>query len=370
MIYLDYAATTPAHPSVLSAFKKAAQKYIGNPNSGHELGLMAAKAIDKALTKMRHHLHLPSSYELIPTSGATEANNLAWQGVLNIPENKGKHIITTAFEHSSITANANYYARNGFRVDILTTDKHGHVDLNHLRSLLCKDTILVSVCSVNSEIGNRQPIQAIVDIIKGYPSVYFHSDVTQSIGKEPIELDGIDLISMTAHKFYGVKGIGLLIKKKKRDLTPIIRGGHSTTAYRRGTPATELVVSMERALKLAMQGQITNYDYVVGINEYAREHLSPLPNIVFNSEATDSPFVFNFSLPGCSSQATVTYLSQRGIYISNHTACESDADLSSAILSLTSDQALATSSVRLSFSYLTTIEEIDRLIEVLRGYCK
>jgi len=215
MIYLDYAATTPVSPLVLKTFGRATKKYIANPNSGHGLGLLAADAIEKSLRKIRRLLQLSSAYELVPTSGATEANNLAWQGWLSSPEHQSGQIITTAFEHSSITANANHYARRGYRVDILKTDAHGHVDLNHLAQLLGPETLLVSVCSVNSEIGNRQPIDQIKKMVRNYPKAVFHCDVTQTIGKEPIELEGIDLISLTAHKIYGIKGVGLLIKRKK-----------------------------------------------------------------------------------------------------------------------------------------------------------
>jgi cysteine desulfurase len=367
-IYLDYAATTPAHTLVLAAFKRAAIKYYGNPNSAHALGLKAANEITKSLRRIRLLLGLPSHYELIPTSGATESNNLALKGIALQYGKFGKTIITTAFEHPSVIASANYLAKQGFNVKIAPSNQWGRVDINELEKLIDDDTILVSVGSINSEIGIRQPIAAIKTMLRQHPKVFFHVDATQSIGKENIDLNGVDLISMAAHKFYGLKGVGLLIKSKRTQLTPIIHGGHSTTLIRRGTPTTELIVSMEKALRIAMINFNENNQNVININRYIREKLNCIKDIIINSTPEDLPYILNISILGKESRSTIKYMSDHGIYISNHTACDSETNTSITILTLTGDKKRADSSVRLSFSYLTTIDEIDRFITILKEY--
>ena len=367
-IYLDYAATTPAHTLVLAAFKRVAIKYYGNPNSAHALGLKAANEITKSLRRIRLLLGLPSHYELIPTSGATESNNLALKGIALQYGKFGKTIITTAFEHPSVIASANYLAKQGFNVKIAPSNQWGRVDINELEKLIDDDTILVSIGSINSEIGIRQPIDAIKTILKRHPKVFFHVDATQSIGKENIDLKGIDLISLTAHKFYGLKGVGLLISSKRTQLTPIIHGGHSTTVIRRGTPATELIVSMEKALRIAMTHLNENRQHVLNINLYAREKLNHIKGVIINSTLEDLPHILNISIIGKGSRSTVKFMSDHGIYISNHTACDSNTDTSITVLALTGEKKRAESSVRLSFSHLTTIDEIDRFITILKEY--
>jgi cysteine desulfurase len=368
MIYLDYAATTPVHPLVLTAFKRAAIKYPGNPNSGHCLGLSAAKAIEKSLKRMRLALGLPKEYELTPTSGASESNNLALKGIAFKIGNQGKTIITTAFEHSSTTASANYLAKLGYNIQIAPCDAWGRVDVVALETMINQDTILVSIGSINSEIGIRQPIEQIKKMLRKHPHVIFHVDATQSLGKEAIDLNGIDLISLTAHKIFGIKGVGLLIAHERAQLVPLIHGGHSTTRARRGTPATELVLSMEKALRLALANLDDNYRHVENINHYVRGRLQAIPDVIINSTEADLPHILNFSLVGKTSRAAVNFFSDHGICISNHTACESEIDLSSAVFALTHHQQRAISSVRLSFSYLTTNAEIDRFIETINEY--
>jgi cysteine desulfurase len=369
-IYLDYAATTPVHPSVLRALVAAAKKYPGNPNSNHVLGQTAAEVISKSLDRMRRILGLSKHYALTPTSGSSESNNLALKGVALHPQAKGKHIIITAYEHSSLTASANYLSQKGFEVGIAPCDSRGRVDVAGLEDMIRPDTIMISIASINAEIGIRQPIEAISAMLMRHRQVYFHVDATQSIGKDELKLEGIDMVSLTAHKLFGFKGIGLFIKHERVPLTPLIHGGHSTTNDRRGTPATELILSMEKALKLAFKNQPENRRQIQAIRDYAWKKLSVLPRLVFNSRIDDLPCILNFSLLGKKSTETVAFLSQKGICISNHSACESAIDLSSAVLALTGDREQALSSVRLSFAPMTTTDDIDQLVTALKEYLK
>ena len=249
MIYLDYSATTPVDKSVLESFNKATLDYPGNPNSIHALGVKSNELVNAATKQISKILGvLPS--EIIYTSGSSESNNTAIKGICEKYQNRGKHIITTKYEHSSIYGPISYLQRHGFEVDFVETDSYGRVDIESLKSLLRDDTILVSITSVNSEIGIINPIEEIGKLLKDYPKVFFHVDMTQSIGKYKIDLENVDLASASAHKIFGIKGIGLLIKKEKILLEPLIHGGKSTTVYRSGTPAVALIVSLAKALRL------------------------------------------------------------------------------------------------------------------------
>ena len=231
MIYLDYSATTPTSMEVLDTFNRVSKDFIGNPNSLHKLGVEAKKLEEEATRQIATLLHVKED-EIIYTSGSSESNNLAIKGIALKYQNRGKHILTTSLEHSSIYGPIGYLQKLGFTVEFLNTDEHGIVDIDDLKQKLKEDTILVSIASVNSETGLRQPVEEIGLLLKDYPKCFFHVDMTQSIGKINIPFDNIDLASFSGHKIYGIKGIGCLVKKENIELEPIIHGGKSTTKYR------------------------------------------------------------------------------------------------------------------------------------------
>ena len=200
MIYLDYSATTPVDDRVLDTFVKVTKDYIGNPNSLHELGVEAKKLIDASTKQIADILKVKEN-EIIYTSGASEANNMAIKGICFKYKNRGKHIITTTLEHSSVLEVFKYLENEGFEVSYAKLDENGVVDIDELKKIIRDDTILVSICSVNSEVGVRQPVEEIGLMLKDYPKLYFHSDVTQSIGKEKVDFTNIDLASFSGQKF-------------------------------------------------------------------------------------------------------------------------------------------------------------------------
>ena len=204
----------------------------------HTLGLEAKHLIDASTKQIADILGVKSS-EIIYTSGASEANNLAIKGIENY-QSRGNHIITTDLEHSSIYGPLNYMIEKGYEVDFVPL-KNGIVDIDALKKMISDKTILVSISAVNSETGLRNPIEEIGLLLKDYPKVIFHSDITQAVGKIKLNLENVDMASFTAHKFFGIKGIGALIKKDSIKLTPLIHGGKSTTIYRSGTPNTQLI---------------------------------------------------------------------------------------------------------------------------------
>jgi len=361
MIYLDYSATTPVDKRVLDTFNKVCLEYPGNSNSLHSLGVKSKELEDYATSEIAKMLKVKSS-EIIYTSGASESNNLAIKGVCLKYQNRGKHIITTFLEHSSVIAPMNYLTKMGFEVDFVKITDEGIVDLEHLKSLLRNDTILVSISMVDSEIGLKQPIQEIAKILEEYPKCYFHVDCTQAFGKIPVDLTGVDMASMSAHKIYGLKGIGMLIKKENINIEPIIHGGKSTTVFRSGTPALPLIVSLMKAMKLIIPNVSENTKYVSKLDEKICNKLKEYSMVHINSTLNSIPYTINFSLRGIKPETFVHALDEREIYISTKSACSGSNSMSNSVYALTKDKELSNGSLRISLSYMTTEEEVDKFL--------
>ena len=361
MIYLDYSATTKTSDEVLDTFVKCSKEYIGNPNSLHNLGVESKNLIDKATEQIANLLNIKKD-EIIYTSGSSESNNLAIKGICEKYKNRGKHIITTSLEHSSIYGPIDYLLDKGYTVDFVKLDQNGQVDLENLKELLTDDTILVSINAVNSELGIVQPLDKISKIIKEYPKCFFHSDMTQAIGKIKVNLEDIDLISFSAHKFFGIKGIGVLIKKEKIELTPLIHGGKSTTVYRSGTPCLPLIVSTSKALRIALENLDEKYNHVNNLNKYLKEELSKYEKVRINSNDYSIPHILNISVLGVKPETMLHALEKYNIFISTQSACSSSNTKSKAVYAVTQDNDKALSSIRISISYITTKEEIKEFL--------
>ncbi len=363
MIYLDYSATTPVNNEVLDSFVSSCKKYPGNPNSLHKLGVEANHLIDMATKQIKEILDI-QDFEIIYTSGSSEANNLAIKGVADKYQNRGKHIITTKLEHSSISAPLSYVLGKGYEISYVKLDTNGHIDLEHLQSLIREDTILVTINAVNSELGIVQPIDKIGQILNKYPKCYFHVDLTQAIGKIKIPLNNVDMASFSAHKFYGIKGIGALIKKKKMVIESLIHGGKSTTSYRSGTPTLPLIVSFSKALRLAYVDFECKYNYVQELSQDLQTFLSNYDQVNINSLSDAIPHILNISIKGVKPESMLHALEREDIYISTKSACASTDSLSDAVYMVTHDRELAKTSIRISLSYLTTKEEIREFKKV------
>jgi cysteine desulfurase len=369
MIYLDYSATTPASIDVVERFARLNQTAFANPNSVHRAGKEANEVIQKANQRILHAMGL-SRYSVIQTSGATEANNLAIKGVAFASQSKGKHVITTAYEHSSVTACFNELQRLGFSVDIVGTDQDGSVDLDELKELLRDDTILVSIAAVSSELGIAQPLQAISDIVRSAKNALFHSDITQAIGKIEVPFSSMDLFSFTAHKIYGLKGVGALVLRESLALIPQIHGGRSTTAYRSGTPSAPLSDSLAEVVERAIRELGDHHTVVASLFAHFEEAGTKFPGLVFNRTERSIPHIVNFSIPGFKAAWLQHELSEQDIMVSTQSACRESDSASLAVLRLFDDEARATSSLRVSLSHLTTITEIDQFYVALRTVVK
>ena len=363
MIYLDYSATTPVDKRVLDTFNKVCLEYPGNSNSLHSLGVKSKELEEYITTKIADILKVKPT-EIIYTSCSSESNNTAIKGICLKYKNRGKHIITTSLEHSSVIAPLNYLTKQGFEVDLVNLKEDGTVDLEHLKSLMRDDTILVSISYVDSELGIVQPINEISKIVKKNPKTFFHVDCTQAVGKVNIDLSNIDLASISAHKIYGLKGVALLIKKENIVIEPLIHGGKSTTLYRSGTPALPLYASMMKALELIIPNIDENTKYISKLNKKIIDKLSTYENVYINSTDKSVVNTINISIKGIKPETFLHALEEYEIYVSTKSACSSADTMSNSVYAVTKDKERASNTIRISLSYLTTEEEIDKFLEI------
>ena len=328
MIYLDYAANCPVDKKVLEDFNLNSILYYANPNSTHRLGLEAKEKIDEATSYIANVFKCKNE-NVIYTSGSSESNNLVIKGFA--AKYKNAHIITTSIEHSSIIAPVNYLLNKGVSVDILDVNDEGKIDIEELENLIDDRTTLVSITSVESETGIIMDIEKIGEILKKYDNCFFHTDATQSIGKLDTNFENVDLITFSPHKFYGINGIGVLIKK---------------------------------ALEISLSNMENNNKYLKELNEYIKENLQKYDNVVINSKGKCIYNTINFSVRGVSSDIFSKKLEEKEIYISTKSACSSKNNVSKVVYALTKDEELSKSTLRVSISHLTTKQELTKFFEV------
>lgn len=362
MIYLDYSANTPADERVLERFCAVERACIGNANSHHQAGATAKAEIDRATQSIASLLGVQPA-EVIYTSGASESNNFALKGLARLSRHVGKHIISTPLEHSSVSGTLTALQEQGYEIDLVDIQRDGTVDLEHLKELLRPDTIAVAVTMVDSELGVVQPIAQIAEILKAYPNCHFHVDATQAVGKIPVSFEGIDTMSLTAHKFYGLNGIGLLLKRRGLALEPLIHGGESTTIYRSGTPTVSLASSLECALEMAVNDLPQRTERVKQLNTELRATLSAYPKVRINSPETAIPHILNLSVQNVKGTVFQRVLNEHGVCVSVKSACSSDGLPSRAVFAVSRDRRNALSSWRISLSHLTTEEEIQEFMK-------
>lgn len=365
MIYLDYCAHTPASQRVLNTFLECERNYTGNANSNHSAGRKTARMIEETTEKIAELCGI-SPNEIIYTSGATEANNLAVKGIAASSRHVGKHIISTALEHSSISASLSALMASGYEIDLLRLDHNGRIDLEELEDLIRKDTCLVAVSACDSELGVIQPLREIEKIVRRYPECRLHIDATQAVGKIPFDFSIGDTVSFSPHKFFGLTGIGVLIRKEGVSLTPQISGGASTTVYRSGTPAAGLIASVLPALEDAIKDQKTNAGQVKLLHEYIAAALKENPGISVNSTTFSIPHILNLSIQGIKGSEAQRMLDEAGIAVSVKSACTADLLPSKSVLAVTGNRKRALESFRISLSHITAYEECDTLIHALR----
>lgn len=362
-IYLDYSANTPVDKLVLDCYTQATLEYYGNANSNHHMGKNSNAKISKATENIANMLNVKPS-EIIYTSGASESNNLAIKGIARINRHYGKHILSTSLEHSSVSGTLTYLQENGYEIDLISITSDGTIDIENLKSLLRKDTILVCICAVDSELGVVQPIDKIIEVLKNYPNCKLHVDATQIIGKSEFSFKGIDTVSFTAHKFYGLNSCGILYKNEDTILEPIIHGGKSTTIYRSGTPDVAMILSMEKALDIAINNLQSRFEHVSKLNRYLTDTLKKYPLVRINSTNKSVPHILNISVKGVKSLVFQNALDNYGICVSTKSACSVPNTPSRAVYEVSKDRKNALSSWRISLSHLTTMQDIEDFLKI------
>lgn len=364
MIYLDYSATTPVDIDVFDTLSKVTKNYIGNPNSMHSLGQKSMELLESA-TKQIADIFGVNSNEIIYTGGSTESNNMAIIGAALANHKKGKHIIVSKLEHPSIYVICDYLKSIGFEISYVKNDSDGLIDFDDLKKLVREDTILVSISAVNSEIGIRQPLKMIRQIIKKENmGTVFHSDMTQAIGKVSVNMHDVDLASVSGQKIFGPKGIGFLYKSSMVKVTPLLYGSTKEN-INPGTPPLPLIAALSKAVRLANENLEKKERFVTLLNEKIVNTLSKYPNILFNKTKYSIPHILNISIMDVMPEVMVHALANHEIYVSSNTACSS-GEVSNAVLAVYNDLNRAKHTIRISLSHVTTTEEINRFLEVFK----
>lgn len=362
MVYLDYSATTPVDERVLDSYLKVTRDYIGNANSIHTLGSKSKELLLQATNQIADILNCHPK-ELIFTSGASESNTTAIKGVAIKYINRGKHIITSKLEHKSVLEVMGYLSSIGFEIDFVNLKENGQIDLHHLEELIRPDTIMVSICCVNSETGFKQPLKTIRQVInKKNPNVIFHSDLTQALGKTRFYLSDLDLASFSSHKIYAPKGVGILYKRRDLNIDTLIYGTTENCPFRGGTPALPLIVSFAKAMRLANDKLDSNIKKCEKLKEELVKGLSKYP-IQINSNELCVPQIVNFSLLKIKSETFVHALEKHEIYVSTTTACSSLEESTVLKAIAKGDKSVSTTSIRVSISHQTTMAEIHEFLE-------
>lgn len=370
IIYLDNAATTKVNDEVLSSFEKAKKLYFANPSSIHIPGQEANRLLEKAREQILSTLDVNDD-ELIFTSGATEANNLAIKGYALRYQNRGKHIIITNIEHPSVLEAVKQLQEHfGFEVTYLPVNKDGVIEVKDLIKAIRKDTILVSVMAVNNEIGSVNPIHEIAMELKKYPTIVFHCDVTQGIGKMKLPYEDMDMFSFSGHKIHGLNSSGALIKKKKIELLPLMSGGGQENNFRSGTNDVALAVSLAKALRLENDKIVENCAKITPISAFLKEYLLSHPDL-YELNSGDNPYIVNFSTLTKKASVVIEALSSRGVIVSSTSACHAKEEpISYVVKAIGKSDQLAHNTVRVSLSSDTTLDDIKTLISNLEDIIK
>jgi cysteine desulfurase len=373
-IYLDYAATTPMDPRVAEKMLPwlTQLEYCGNPASTHIYGRTAHTAIEQARQQVADLINADPR-EIIWTSGATEADNLAIKGIAHAYRHKGRHIVTCLTEHEAVIESCRQLEREGFAVTYLLPEKNGLLDLNKLADALRPDTILVSIMHVNNEIGVIQDIAAIGSLLRAR-GIFFHVDAAQSVGKLPIDVTQlpIDLMAFSAHKIYGPKGVGALYVHRKTgvQLTAQLHGGGQEQNVRSGTLATHQIIGMGEALAIAGQEMASETKRITSLRDRLWSGIKVLGEIYRNGDAQVCiSGILNVAFAGINNNVLVPAL--RDLAVSTGSACHAATQEPSRVLrALGLSDALAQSAIRFSLGRFTTEEEIDYAIAKINEVIK
>lgn len=373
-VYADYAATTPVKPEVIEEMMTIYKSHFGNPSSIHSIGRDARRYLDESRRTVAKLLNAKPS-EVIFTSGATESNNTAIKGLVYANEHLGNHIITTKIEHHSVLHVFEQLEKEGYDVTYLDVDDTGAIDLDQLKEALTNDTILVSIMFVNNEVGTVEPMYDIEDIVSE-SNALLHVDAVQAIGHLDVNFEDfkMDTLSLTAHKFGGPKGVGVLLVRDKTPIEYSQLGGEQETKRRAGTENLAQIVGLTKALELAHKNRDDNNLHLMQLKELFLVSLQEraIPFEVNGSMIDTTGHILNLYFPFIDVETMLTLLDLANIYVSSGSACTAGSTTPSHVLAaMYEDEERAKHSVRFSFNELTTDQEIKYIVaEIHKIYHK
>lgn len=369
-IYFDNASTTNINPEVLKSYKQLLDQYYVNSESLYDEGSTVSRMMEKARSAIAGLLDVHPN-EVIFTSGSSESNTSAIKGVCFADMSK-KHIITTNIEHSSImNACRQMEEIFGYEVTYLPVNSEGVITADQVQKALRPDTAVVSVMHVNNEVGSINPVEEIADIVKKKSHAYMHADLTQSVGKVPINMQYIDLASISAHKLEGLKGSGILIKKTHVPFVPLINGGEQEAGKRGGTSNACVNMVFAKTLRLALENGRKYHDYVEGLGTRLAEGLKEIEGVRINHPQKHIASTVNFSYEAIPSEVMQNALNRKGFMVSARSTCDSKSTNPSYVLTAMGfSERRASSCIRVSLSYHNTEEEVDLFLKSLKEIIK
>lgn len=370
MIYFDNSATTAVNPMVLRTYTDVATKIMGNPSSLHGLGTTATRLLEASRRQIAELLGVDSR-EIFFTSGGTEGDNWILKGVAFEKRPYGSHIIVSNVEHPAVKNTAEWLKTQGFEVDFAPVDGDGFVIVSELEKLIRDETILVSIMAVNNEVGTIQPIDEISDLLADKPTISFHVDAVQAIGKIPIEAwltERVDFAVLSAHKFHGPRGVGIVVAKKGKRLTPLLHGGGQEHNWRSTTENLAGIAATSKALRLALDDDDFKRQKVRAMKQVILEELEKHRKVhVFSKVENFAPNILTFGIRGVRGEVVVHAFEQHEIYISTTSACSSKKNAAAGTLvAMNVPSKLATSAVRISLDSTNNMAEVEQFLTVFR----
>lgn len=371
-VYFDNSATTRVLDSVRDVVVKVMTEDYGNPSAKHKKGMEAEQYVRQAASRIAKTLKVKDK-EILFTSGGTESNNMALIGTAMANQRAGKHIISTRIEHASVYNPLAFLEQQGFEVTYLSVDGQGHISLEELEASIRPDTILVSVMYVNNEVGAIEPVEEIASLVHGKnPAILLHVDAIQAYGKLVIhpKKQGIDLLSVSAHKFHGPKGVGFLFIDERVKIRPLLYGGGQQKDLRSGTENVPGIAGMGAAAWEMYTDHQKKVDYIISLKDYMIDRMEQLEGVTVNSlkGSQGAPQIVSAGFAGVRSEVLLHALEDKGIYVSSGSACSSNHPaISGTLKAIGVKKELLDSTLRFSFGLFNTKEEIDYCMEVLEG---
>lgn len=370
MIYFDNAATTKPYEEALKTYQEVASKIYGNPSSLHQLGANASRILEASRRQIAALLDVEAK-EIFFTSGGTESDNWAIKGVAFEKSHFGKHIIVSAIEHPAVRESAKWLESQGFELSYAPVTDKGVVDVEKLAALIRKDTILVSIMAVNNEIGSIQPIAAISELLADKPTITFHVDAVQAIGKLPVEAyltARVDLASFSGHKFHAVRGVGFLYKKSGKRITPLLVGGGQEDELRSTTENVAAIASMAKALRIITERQDSSQARIAAMKKVIYQALQAYEDTILFSGIDDfAPHILTFGIKGVRGEVIVHAFEKHEIYISTTSACSSKAGKpAGTLVSMGIPAKLAQTAVRISLDDDNDMGQVEQFLTIFK----